>query len=183
MFNTLCRWEEPEAPPCLSPTRPPGSPPRPALPKEQVGDDQRVVFEVKVILLIFSRLFPYYLLSSGHCWRGCATSLTLWLSRCSALFSILYVIWSGLWNCKVEPKTISWIVKVVTELLDMVETQLLEDKDKKLIMTMINIEHMRVNDFFFGIHCLLSLVRGFQLSSLKFSRRLWFCLWEYGESF
>ena len=73
-------------------------------------------------------------------------------------------------------------VEVVTELLDMVETQLLEDKDKKLIMTMINIEHMRVNDFFFGIHCLLSLVRGFQLSSLKFSRRLWFCLWEYGES-
>ena len=64
----------------------------------------------------------------------------------------------------------------------MVETQLLEDKDKKLIMTMINIEHMRVNDFFFGIHCLLSLVRGFQLSSLRFSRRLWFCLWEYGES-
>ena len=99
------------------------------------------------------------------------------------MFSILYVIWSGLWNCKVEPKTISWIVKVVTELLDMVETQLLEDKDKKLIMTMINIEHMRVNDFLFGIHCLLSLVRGFQLSSLKFSRRLWFCLWEYGEYF
>ena len=88
MFKTLFRWEEPEAPPCLSPTRPPGSPPRPALPKEQVGDDQRVVFEVKVILLIFSRLFPYYLLSSGHCWRGCATSLTLWLSRCSALFPI-----------------------------------------------------------------------------------------------
>ena len=87
----------------------------------------------------------------------------------------LFELQSRTWN-------ISWIVKVVTELLDMVETQLLEDKDKKLIMTMINIEHMRVNDFFFGIHCLLSLVRGFQLSSLKFSRRLWFCLWEYGES-
>ena len=44
-------------------------------------------------------------------------------------------------------------------------------------------EEMAINDFFFGIHCLLSLVRGFQLSSLKFSRRLWFCLWEYGKSF
>ena len=53
MFKRLCRWEEPEAPPCLSPTRPPGSPPRPALPKEQVGDDQHVVFEAKVKLLSF----------------------------------------------------------------------------------------------------------------------------------
>jgi len=70
---------------------------------------------------------------------------------------------------------------VVGHLLDQVETQLMEDKDKKLIMTLINIEHMKVNDFFFGIHSLLSLVRGFQLSSLQFSRRLWFCLWEYGE--
>jgi len=70
---------------------------------------------------------------------------------------------------------------VVGHLLDQVETQLMEDKDKKLIMTLINIEHMKVNDFFFGIHSLLSLVRGFHLSSLQFSRRLWFCLWEYGE--
>ena len=104
MFKRLCRWEEPEAPPCLSPTRPPGSPPRPALPKEQVGDDQRVVLEAKVKLLIFSRLSPYYLLSSDHCWRGCATSPTLWLSRCSALFSILNVIWSGFWNCNEEQR-------------------------------------------------------------------------------
>lgn len=125
------RWEEPEEPPCLSPIRPPGSPPRPALPREQVcamlPPEQRP-------LLAWLRNLP-------------------------------------------DPV----VEQVVTELLDMVETQLLEDKDKKLIMTMINIEHMRVNDFFFGIHCLLSLVRGFQLSSLRFSRRLWFCLWEYGE--
>lgn len=70
---------------------------------------------------------------------------------------------------------------VVAHLLEQVETQLMEDKDKKIIMTLINIEHMKVNDFFFGIHSLLSMVRGFQLSSLQFSRRLWFCLWEYSE--
>jgi len=73
------------------------------------------------------------------------------------------------------------VEEVISHVLRLVETQLMEDKDKKLIMTMINIEHMKVNDFFFGIHCLLSLVRGFQLSTLQFSRRLWFCLWEYGE--
>ena len=36
MMILTSRWEEPEEPPCLSPPRPPGSPPRPALPREQV---------------------------------------------------------------------------------------------------------------------------------------------------
>jgi len=71
--------------------------------------------------------------------------------------------------------------EVVVDLLAKVEKQLLEDKDKKLIMTLINIEHMKINDFFFGVHSLLSLVQGFELQSLKFSKRLMFCLWEYGE--
>eukprot|EP00092_Neocalanus_flemingeri_P009535 GFUD01010263.1.p1 GENE.GFUD01010263.1~~GFUD01010263.1.p1 ORF type:complete len:623 (-),score=247.21 GFUD01010263.1:60-1928(-) len=70
---------------------------------------------------------------------------------------------------------------VVVDLLAKVEVQLLEDKDKKLIMTLINIDQMKINDFFFGVHSLLSLIQGFELQTLKFSKRLMFCLWEYGE--
>jgi len=73
------------------------------------------------------------------------------------------------------------VERVVSIMLEMVETQLLEDKDRKLIMTLINIEKMRVNDFFFGVHSLLSIVQGCRLQNLHFSKRLWFCLWEYGE--
>ena len=102
-------------------------------------------------------------LSKDQSWPGLGTFQILWWSRCPLLL-LLFLPFHLL------------LVQVVTKLLDLVETQLMEDKDKKLIMTLINIEHMRVNDFFFGIHCLLSLVRGFQLSNLQFSRRLWFVL-------
>jgi len=70
---------------------------------------------------------------------------------------------------------------VVVEFLTKVEVQLLKDKDQKLIMSLINIEQMKINDFFFGVHSLLSLVQGFEMESLKFSKRLMFCLWEYEE--
>eukprot|EP00090_Calanus_glacialis_P027302 TRINITY_DN4299_c0_g1_i4.p1 TRINITY_DN4299_c0_g1~~TRINITY_DN4299_c0_g1_i4.p1 ORF type:complete len:619 (-),score=259.77 TRINITY_DN4299_c0_g1_i4:96-1952(-) len=73
------------------------------------------------------------------------------------------------------------VEEVVVDLLAKVEVQLLEDKDQKLIMSIINIEKMKISDFFFGVHSLLSLVQGFEIQSLKFSRRLMFCLWEYGE--
>jgi hypothetical protein len=51
------------------------------------------------------------------------------------------------------------------------EAQLLEDKDKKLIMSLINIEQMRYNDFFFGVHSLLSILKGFNLSRIAFTKR------------
>jgi len=70
---------------------------------------------------------------------------------------------------------------VVTEFLAEVEVQLLKDKDQKLIMSLINIEKMNINDFFFGVHSLLSLIQGFEIESMKFSKRLMFCLWEYSE--
>jgi len=70
---------------------------------------------------------------------------------------------------------------VATEFLAEVEVQLLKDKDQKLIMSLINIEKMNINDFFFGVHSLLSLVQGFEIESMKFSKRLMFCLWEYSE--
>jgi len=73
------------------------------------------------------------------------------------------------------------VEKVVMEMLGKMEVKLLEDKDKKLIMTMINIEQMKMNDFFFGVHSLLSLIQWFEMQSLNFSKRLMFCLWEYSE--
>jgi len=70
---------------------------------------------------------------------------------------------------------------VVKELLNKVELQLLEDKDKKLIMTLINIEKMKMNDFFFGVHSLLAILKGSSIANLHTTKRLWYCLWEYEE--
>jgi len=70
---------------------------------------------------------------------------------------------------------------VVVDFITKVEAQLLKDKDQKLIMSLINIEQMKLSDFFFGVHSLLSLIQGFEIQSLQFSKRLMFCLWEYGE--
>ena len=57
---------------------------------------------------------------------------------------------------------------VVRELLARLETHLLEDMDNKLILTLINIEKMKINDFYFGLHSLFSIIQGFQLESLQF---------------
>ena len=60
----LARWEEPEEPPCLSPPRPPGSPPRPALPREQVLQESRKRSEIP-----YKRhLFFCITLFSGWCY-------------------------------------------------------------------------------------------------------------------
>ena len=48
------------------------------------------------------------------------------------------------------------------------EQHLLEDMDNKLILTLINIEKMRINDFYFGLHSLLAIIQGFQLDCLQF---------------
>merc|ERR1711892_124895 len=40
---------------------------------------------------------------------------------------------------------------------------------------------MKISDRFFGVHSLLSIVQGFRLNSLHFTKRCWSCLWQYGE--
>jgi len=70
---------------------------------------------------------------------------------------------------------------VVHQFLNKLELHLLEDMDNKLILTLINIEKMKINDFYFGLYSLLSVVQGFHIESLKFSKRLWYCLSQYGE--
>ena len=47
---------------------------------------------------------------------------------------------------------------VVQEVLARLEQHLLEDMDNKLILTLINIEKMRINDFYFGLHSLLAII-------------------------
>ena len=70
---------------------------------------------------------------------------------------------------------------VIKQFLEKLETHLLEDMDNKLILTLINIEKMRMNDFYFGLYSLFLVIQGFQLERLEFSVRLWSCLSQYGE--
>ena len=51
------------------------------------------------------------------------------------------------------------------------ETQLMVDKDKKLILTLINIESIKMSDFLFGVHSLLKILRGFSITDLNISKR------------
>ena len=82
------------------------------------------------------------------------------------------------WLSNLPGRVIEDVIRIfVTKL----ETHLLDDMDNKLILTMINIENMKMNDFFFGVHSLLCVVQGFQLESLHFTKCLWYCLWQYGE--
>ncbi|XP_023333023.1 uncharacterized protein LOC111704881 [Eurytemora carolleeae] len=73
------------------------------------------------------------------------------------------------------------VEEVVSSTLFNLEARLLVDKDKKLILTLINIETIKMNDFFFGIHSLLNILRGFCITNLNISKRLWCILWEYEE--
>ena len=57
---------------------------------------------------------------------------------------------------------------VIKDFLEKLETHLLEDMDNKLILTLINIEKMRMNDFYFGLYSLFLIIQGFQLETLKF---------------
>ena len=78
--------------------------------------------------------------------------------------------------CPSHKPVLSWlshlpdrvVEDVVKELLARLETHLLEDMDNKLILTLINIERMKINDFYFGLHSLFSIIQGFQLESLQF---------------
>ena len=40
--------------------------------------------------------------------------------------------------------------------------QLVEDKDRKLILTLINIDKLRQSDLFFGVHAMLDCLAGLE---------------------
>ena len=70
---------------------------------------------------------------------------------------------------------------VVRVLLSKVETIVHEDKDCKLILTLINIDRTRPSDFFFGVHSLFRVLATTDISKIPFSTKTWFCLWEFEQ--
>ena len=55
--------------------------------------------------------------------------------------------------------------------MQQLEVKLMVDKDKKLILTLINIESIKMSDFLFGVHTLLKILRGFSITDLHISKR------------
>lgn len=70
---------------------------------------------------------------------------------------------------------------VLRVLLSKVETIVHEDKDCKLILTLINIERTRPSDFFFGVHSLFRMLATTGVTKLPFSTKTWFSLWEFEQ--
>lgn len=65
--------------------------------------------------------------------------------------------------------------------LNRMEKAVHEDKDCKLIRTIINIERTTPSDFFFGIHSLFRMIASTSISKLQFSTKTWFCIWEFEQ--
>jgi len=70
---------------------------------------------------------------------------------------------------------------VIRVLLIEVEKIVHEDKDCKLILTLINIERTRPSDFFFGVHSLFRLLATTSITKLPFSTKTWYCLSEFEQ--
>jgi hypothetical protein len=62
---------------------------------------------------------------------------------------------------------------VIRMLLIEVEKIVHEDKDCKLILTLINIERTRPSDFFFGVHSLFRMLAPTAITKLPFSTKTW----------
>ena len=68
---------------------------------------------------------------------------------------------------------------VVKWFLTKLETHLVYDLDNNFIFTLI--ENMKTNNLFYSVHALLSVLQGFHLESIHFSKRLLFCLQRFSE--
>ena len=70
---------------------------------------------------------------------------------------------------------------VVQNVLNKIETIVHEDKDCKLILTLINIDKTKPSDFFFGVHSLIRTLANTKISKIPFSTRTWFSVWEFEQ--
>lgn len=61
------------------------------------------------------------------------------------------------------------IEKVIDLTLQQIEQDIVEDKDRKLILTLINIERLKPSDLCFGFHALLDVISDVELPLTKFS--------------
>jgi len=73
------------------------------------------------------------------------------------------------------------VEEVIRIVLNRIEKVVHEDKDCKLILTLINIERTRPSDFFFGVHSLFRVIASTSISKLPFSTKTWFCIWEFEQ--
>lgn len=73
------------------------------------------------------------------------------------------------------------VEEVIRIVLCRVEAMVHEDKDCKLILTLINIERTKPSDFFFGVHSLFRTLASTSITKLPFSTKTWFCIWEFEQ--
>eukprot|EP00095_Tigriopus_kingsejongensis_P004263 maker-scaffold1103_size62544-snap-gene-0.12 protein:Tk04263 transcript:maker-scaffold1103_size62544-snap-gene-0.12-mRNA-1 annotation:"angiopoietin-2 isoform x1" len=57
---------------------------------------------------------------------------------------------------------------LVEAIIVLIEESVNEDRDRKLIKSLINIEHLKVSDIFFGIHGFFTIVSGTSVTKLPF---------------
>jgi len=72
------------------------------------------------------------------------------------------------------------VEEVVQSFQAKLETCLMDDMEDNLNRNTQNIEKMEMDDSFFGVNSLLTVIQGFQLNSVYFTKCLWFCLKQYG---
>ena len=82
------------------------------------------------------------------------------------------------WLFQLPSHLIDDVVRIV---LKHIEAVVCEDKDCKLILTLINIEQTKPSDFFFGVHSLFRVLASTNITKLPFSIKTWFCIWEFEQ--
>jgi len=70
---------------------------------------------------------------------------------------------------------------VVQKVVGLIEMDINEDKDRKIILTLINIESTNPSHFSFGVYSLLVCLASTRIGRLPFSTKLWFCIWEFEQ--
>lgn len=70
---------------------------------------------------------------------------------------------------------------VVVKVISIIEEVVVQDKDHRLIMTIINIDRCKPSDLSFGIHALFTALADTGISQLQISNKLWFCVSEFED--
>ena len=71
--------------------------------------------------------------------------------------------------------------EVVVKVVSLIENDITDDKDRKIILTLINIEKTNPSHFSFGVYSLLICLATTRIARLPFSTKLWFCIWEFEQ--
>ncbi len=70
---------------------------------------------------------------------------------------------------------------VVERVLAEMERQLRDDKDRKIILALINIDKIRPPDLFFGVYSLLATLQDTGVRRLHMTTDMWFAISEYDQ--